>query len=250
MAASDADGGDVARPEGLRLTSPLPLALFVLTFTTGLVDAVSYLGLGQVFTGFVTGNVVLLGFAFAGASGFSVAAPVVSLGSFLAGAVVGGRLAVHFGEPQHRWLGLALLTEAAFVGLAALSAIGLDADQLTDRRFLVISLLGVAMGIRNASVRRLAVPDLTTTVLTLTITGLAADSPLAGAETKRPRRRIVAIAAMLLGAFVGALLVRVSLLLPLVMMAALVALTAVAYAGHHASRPALGAKPSAPDDDS
>jgi uncharacterized membrane protein YoaK (UPF0700 family) len=234
VAARDELEGEVEQPAGLRLTSPLPLALFVLTFTTGLVDAVSYLGLGQVFTGFVTGNVVLLGFAFAGASGFSVAAPVVSLGSFLVGAVIGGRLAVHFGEPRHRWLGVALLTEAAFVGVAALAAIGLDADELTDRRFLVISLLGAAMGIRNASVRRLAVPDLTTTVLTLTITGLAADSPLAGTETKRPRRRIIAIAAMLLGAFVGALLVRVSLVLPLLIMAALVALTAVAYAGHQA----------------
>ena len=110
-------------------------------------------------------------------------------------------------------------------------AIGLDADALTDRRFLVIGLLGVAMGIRNASVRRLAVPDLMTTVLTLTITGLAADSPLAGTETKRPRRRIIAIAAMLLGAVVGALLVRVSLVLPLIIMAGLVTLTAVAYYG-------------------
>jgi uncharacterized membrane protein YoaK (UPF0700 family) len=234
--ASDAREVDPARPEGLRLTAPLPLVLFVLTFTTGLVDAVSYLGLGQVFTGFVTGNVVLLGFAFAGASGFSAAAPLVSLGSFLVGAVLGGRLSVHLGHPQHRWLGLALLTEAAFVGLAAVAAIGLDADALTDRRFLVIGLLGVAMGIRNASVRRLAVPDLTTTVLTLTITGLAADSPLAGTETKRPRRRVIAIAAMLLGAVVGALLVRVSLLLPLIIMAALVALTAVAYVWQHASQ--------------
>ena len=234
MAASDERETVTERPDGLRLTSPLPLALFVLTFTTGLVDAVSYLGLGQVFTGFVTGNVVLLGFAFAGAPGFSVAAPVVSLGSFLVGAVIGGRLSVHLGNPQHRWLLLALLTEAAFIGLAALTAIGLDADALTDRRFLVIGLLGVAMGIRNASVRRLAVPDLTTTVLTLTITGLAADSPLAGTQTERPRRRIIAIAAMLLGAVVGALLVRVSLVLPLIIMAGLVTLTAVAYAARHA----------------
>ena len=246
MAARDEREVDPTQPAGLRLTSPLPLVLFVLTFTTGLVDAVSYLGLGQVFTGFVTGNVVLLGFALAGAPGFSIAAPVVSLGCFLGGAVLGGRLSVHVGHPHHRWLGLALLTEAAFVGLAAVFAIGLDVDALTDRRFLVIGLLGVAMGIRNASVRRLAVPDLTTTVLTLTITGLAADSPLAGTEAKRPRRRIVAIAAMLLGAVVGALLVRVSLLLPLIVMAGLVTLTAAAYVGHHAW---LQRRPQAPRSD-
>ncbi len=56
--------------------------LLLLTVVTGIVDAVSYLGLGHVFTANMTGNVVLLGFAAAGASGFSAAACLTSLGSF------------------------------------------------------------------------------------------------------------------------------------------------------------------------
>ena len=48
---------------------PLARALLVLTFTTGLVDAVSYLALGRVFTANMTGNVVLLGFGIAGSGG-------------------------------------------------------------------------------------------------------------------------------------------------------------------------------------
>jgi hypothetical protein len=43
------------------LRHPLTRALLVLTFTTGLVDAVSFLGLGHVFTTNMIGNIVLLG---------------------------------------------------------------------------------------------------------------------------------------------------------------------------------------------
>src|SRR6516164_6763807 len=71
---------------------PLARALLVLTFTTGLVDAVSYLGLGRVFTANMTGNVVLLGFGIAGSGGLPVVAPIVSLVSFLVGAGGGGVL--------------------------------------------------------------------------------------------------------------------------------------------------------------
>jgi uncharacterized membrane protein YoaK (UPF0700 family) len=66
----------------------LPPALYALTVSTGFIDAVSYLGLGKVFTANVTGNVVLLGFGVAGAGGLPTVAPLVSLGVFLAGAVV------------------------------------------------------------------------------------------------------------------------------------------------------------------
>src|SRR5438552_18261790 len=68
----------------------LIVALIALTFTTGLIDAVSYLGLGRVFTANMTGNVVLLGFGIAGAGGLPVLAPVLSLVSFLLGAGIGG----------------------------------------------------------------------------------------------------------------------------------------------------------------
>ncbi len=68
----------------------------------------------------------------------------------------------------------------------------------------VIAATAVAMGFRNAVVRKLGVPNLTTTVLTLTITGLAADSVLAGGENPRWQRRCAAILAMLGGAAAGA----------------------------------------------
>src|SRR5438105_6006964 len=71
---------------------PLPPLLLALTVVTGLVDAFSYLVLGQVFVANMTGNVVFLGFALAGASRFSAPASLSALGAFSIGAVAGGRL--------------------------------------------------------------------------------------------------------------------------------------------------------------
>jgi len=93
----------------------------------------------------------------------------------------------------------------------------------------LIALLAFAMGIRNATVRRLAVPDLTTTVLTMTLTGLAADSRLFGGPGKGSVRRATAVLAMLAGALAGALLLKSSLWLPLALAAALALAALLAY---------------------
>src|SRR2546428_3829039 len=93
------------------MTSPervLPAVLVGLTAVTGLVDAVSLLGLGHVFTANMTGNVVFLGFAVAGAPGVSVTRSLTSLVAFLVGAVLGGRVAVAMGAAPRRRLVLAV----------------------------------------------------------------------------------------------------------------------------------------------
>ena len=98
-----------------------------------------------------------------------------------------------------------------------------------DARYALIVPLAVAMGIQNATARRLAVPDLTTTVLTLTLTGIAADSRLAGGTGGHPARRLIAVTAMFTGALLGALLViHVDLVLPLSIAAALIAICVLA----------------------
>jgi hypothetical protein len=63
------------------------------------------------------------------------------------------------------------------------------------------------MGVQNAAALRLSVPELTTTVLTRTLTGIASQSRLIGGSGAHAGRRSVAVAAMLFGAFTGALLV-------------------------------------------
>jgi uncharacterized membrane protein YoaK (UPF0700 family) len=86
---------------------------------------------------------------------------------------------------------------------------------------LVIALLAFAMGVRNSTVRRLKVADLSTTVLTMTLTGLASDSALGGGDGAGSRRRVWAVVAMLFGAIVGALLLKVDLSLDLFLAALL-----------------------------
>jgi uncharacterized membrane protein YoaK (UPF0700 family) len=209
---------------------PLARALLVLTFTTGLVDAVSYLGLGHVFTANMTGNIVLLGFGLAGSRGLPVLAPLVSLGCFLVGAGAGGVLAKRTGDRHPRLVAIALLIEVSLIAIAAVlaAAVAVHAGRLSGD--LVIALLALAMGVRNATARRIGVPDLTTTVLTLTLTGLAADSRVAGGSGAGSTRRASAVLAMLAGALCGALLLKSSLVLALAAAAALALITLLLYA--------------------
>jgi uncharacterized membrane protein YoaK (UPF0700 family) len=228
-AAAASDREPIAVRAGRSLRHPLARALLALTFSTGLVDAVSYLGLGRVFTANMTGNIVLLGFGIAGSGGLPVVAPLVSLGAFLVGSTAGGVLAARTAERHAEHVARTLAIEIGLLATAAVVAAAADVRPATFAGDTVIALLALAMGVRNTTVRRIAVPDLTTTVLTMTLTGLAADSPVAGGSGKGSVRRIVAVLAMLAGALAGALLLRISLVPPLLAAAALALLVAFAY---------------------
>ncbi|MCW8103372.1 YoaK family protein [Streptomyces tauricus] len=174
-----------------------------LTAVSGLIDAISYLGLGHVFTANMTGNVVVIGFAIAGAPGFSVLGSLVSLAAFLTGAVIAGRLEdVMRRRPPSSWLRHILCVEAVLLAIS--TAVAFTTDHAMHP---LIALTALAMGLRNGTVRKLAVPDVTTTVLTLTLTGLASDSTWAGGTNPRAGRRLASVLAMLAGALGGAVLV-------------------------------------------
>jgi uncharacterized membrane protein YoaK (UPF0700 family) len=194
-----------------------------------LVDAVSYLGIGHVFTANMTGNIVFLGFGIAGGSGLPVVAPLISLAAFLLGAGSGGVLASRLARHHAQHMARALLIEVLLLSLSAILAAAVTVRANAVSGDLVIALLAFAMGIRNATVRRVAVPDLTTTVLTMTLTGLAADSQIFGGSGKGSVRRTTAVLAMLLGALAGALLLKTSLFLPLAVAAALAFATFLGY---------------------
>jgi len=189
---------------------PLPLFLHALTVVTGLVDAVSYLGLGHVFVANMTGNVIFLGFAMTDHRDFSIPASLAAMAAFLVGALVGGRLGTKVGQHRGRLLTIVTSLKVVLVGIALLVSIyGRDASGETFH-YTLIGLLGVTMGLQNAAVRRLGVPDMTTTVLTLTLTGLAADSRMAGGSNPRPVRRLTATILMFAGAAIGAWLLHIA----------------------------------------
>jgi uncharacterized membrane protein YoaK (UPF0700 family) len=195
------------RPGAGTADEALPPLMILLTIVTGVVDAVAYLRLGHVFVANMTGNVVFLGFSAAGAGGLSVVGSLVAIACFLPGGVVAGRLAARAGDRRMGQLRAATGTQLLLFAGAILVAAPTGGHIGSASRYALIVLLALAMGVQNATARRLAVPDLTTTVLTLTLTGIAADSRLAGGSGANTPRRTLSVAAMLLGATIGALLV-------------------------------------------
>lgn len=207
---------------------PLPPLLVAMTVVTGLVDSFSYLLLGHVFVANMTGNVVFLGFAVAGASGFSIAASLVALVSFGFGSVLGGRIVARFGHHRGHHVAVATGAQAVLLAVAVILALVGSYPFASGVRYALIVFLSLAMGVQNSSVRRLAVPDLTTTVLTLTVTGIGADSALGGGKGSKSGRRLISVAAMFIGALAGAALVlHVHVGVPLIFACAIVIVVVV-----------------------
>jgi uncharacterized membrane protein YoaK (UPF0700 family) len=242
---------------------PLPGLLLILTAVTGVVDSISILALGRVFVANMTGNVVFAAFAIVGAPGFSLSASLFALAGFLVGASAGGAMITRVGSDRAALLragtGAEVALAAVALVLAALSGdpgvthgtitpttghiiAGAFGPAITDA---LAAVLATAMGIQNAVARKLAVPDLTTTVLTMTLTGIGADLRAvlrAGATHATARsdliRRLLAIGTMLAGALAGAsLTLYVSPVSALALAVALLAVTAGAAAAV-ATRPA------------
>ena len=184
---------------------PLPALLLALTVVTGLVDAVSILSLGRVFVANMTGNVVFVGFALAGAPGFSLAASLSALGGFLVGAAIGGRLSPMLRSNRARLLLVGSAVEFVCVAAGLVIVATAPTPLSGGVQDATAGVVAIALGAQNAVVRALAVPDLTTTVLTMTITGLVADARRGLNPTSL--RRLLAVITMLVGAIVGALLV-------------------------------------------
>jgi uncharacterized membrane protein YoaK (UPF0700 family) len=200
--------------------------MLVLTVLAGVVDAVSILSLGRVFVANMTGNVVFVGFALAGASGFSLTASLAALAGFLVGAAVGGSIAQRLGSHRGHLVAAVARGELVLLVLALVAAAAAGPHLSAAARDGIAALAALAMGAQNAVVRQLKVFDLTTTVLTMTLTGIAAD--LRQHDRFAIVRRLLAVGAMLAGAVAGALLVLdVSTVAALGLAVALLAVVAV-----------------------
>ncbi len=206
------------------MTSPVSdrltvAALLLLTFATGLVDAISVLILGHVFVANMTGNIIFLGFWFVPRSGVDLTAAVVAFVGFLTGTVVGGRLTRHFGTPTRRWLTTSLGVEVAvLVTLSILAGAGVLSYH-ANTKLILIAGLATTFGVQNATARQFGIQELSTTVLTSTVVGIGVDSRLAGGTGQREKLRYSVIVAMCGGAIVGATLSR-SAVAPVIALAA------------------------------
>lgn len=204
--------------------------MLALTFSTGIIDAVGFLGLDRVFTGNMTGNIVILGMAVTGADDLPVVGPILALVGFMIGAAVAGRLL------RDLVAGWSTRTTVVFgvvatVLIAAAVVMIVLADPTEALLLGVTAALGLAMGAQAGAARHIAVKDVTTVVVTSTITGLAADSVFGARIEEHPwRRRAGAIALIGAGAAVGAVALTVHVAFGIALSAVIT--IAVAVLGH------------------
>lgn len=215
----------------------LTRTLLVLTFVTGMVDVVSFLALGQVFSAMQTGNVIFLGLGVADISGAPVAAPAVALCAFLVGGA-GGALLTHRATPSPgRRLQLAMAAEIVLLAIAATIAALVDVDPGHLAAYTLIAILSIAMGLRNTIARGIGDPNLATTVLNLTLGAFVSSTPTGIASESELALRAAAIGAILAGAVTGALLLKTSLALAIATAAAVVVVAALSNRGAREASP-------------
>jgi uncharacterized membrane protein YoaK (UPF0700 family) len=201
----------------------VPIMLFVLTFVTGLLDAVTYLGLGHVFAANQTGNVIVLGFALVGAGQISVTGALASFASFVVGAAFSGWTTPRLERSIRSWTRVMFALEAGLLVLAAvLSAVSPELETL------VVGILAFAMGMRNVTLQHLGLGTVSTTVLTTTLASLAG-SGLMARNWQVARPRLGAVVAMLLGAGCGGVLLQYGVVAVLGLAAALTIAVSFVY---------------------
>jgi uncharacterized membrane protein YoaK (UPF0700 family) len=225
LAAGSASSGEDRHDEVLARNR----LLLLLTFASGAVDAICFLGLGKVFTAFMTGNFVFLGMRIAGAPGPHVLSVLVSMGAFAVGVFIATRV-VNATRGTSVWprrvtlvLGLSVVAHAVFVALWIVVG---GRPSLTSAIFL-LGVSALAMGVQTAAVFSLGLQGVFTTAATATFTVLSGDSAQ-WANTAPERHRLAALlVALTAGAVAGALLLLhardLAPVLPLVALALVVA---------------------------
>ncbi len=207
------------------------LATITLTFVTGIVDAVGYLGLDRVFTGNMTGNIVILGMGVAGADDLPVLGPAVALAGFTAGAFAAG-LALR-GRPAKGWdTRITVLLGTGALGLVVITAAVVVAgdNPAATGQVVIATAVAAVMGQQAMVARALAVKDMTTVVVTSTLASLAGETWPGGVRGALCNRRLAAILVIFLGAVAGAVLLRLHIAVPLGLAAMLTCV--VVIAGH------------------
>src|ERR1700682_2115056 len=182
--------------------------LVALTVASGAVDAISYFGLGKIFSAFMTGNIVFLGFGIAEIEGPDVIPVIFALSMFALGSYVGLRITARRSQVHGLWprsvtilLAIVAIAEAGFL-VAWSATAGRPSTGLTD---VLIAMLSLAMGVQTAAVRSLGVQGVFTTAGTFTL--VAFMGTIAGSRSKPEMPRLLGVlVGLVAGAVAGGLL--------------------------------------------
>jgi uncharacterized membrane protein YoaK (UPF0700 family) len=189
--------------------------MMTLTVVTGALDAVGYLGLDRVFTGNMTGNVVILGMGVAAEEGLPVAGPLIALLGYVLGAAAGGVIIRGRAKGWSAVITASICVNAAILALVATFL--LVAPRFSGQSPAAIAAaatIAVVMGAQASIARFLAVTDMTTVVVTSTITSYASETLLKGGLTWFTHRRLWAVVAIFAGALAGGLMMKLHISLP------------------------------------
>ena len=195
--------------------------LYMITAICGLIDAVSFLVLGGVFAEMMTGNLLLLALSIGNGKFFEPGdhfLHVIAIGSFTIGAFLGGYL-VNSAREHHRYQRIGFIVEWLVLVSAVLIAIATDPAVGNWAGTTLVIMLSFSMGIQNAMVRTYGVPDLATNVMTLTFTGIIADSRPVRGTNKNLYRRVASVGLFFASAALGALLIQIDMRIALALAA-------------------------------
>ncbi|GAB5898566.1 YoaK family protein [Mycolicibacterium mageritense] len=201
--------------------------MLALTVVTGMLDAVGYLGLDRVFTGNMTGNVVILGMGLAAEEGLPVAGPLIALMGYVLGAAVGGQLVRGRSRGWSRIVTAVVGSNAAVLAGIATILLAVPGSARSTGGVVTAATIAVVMGAQASVARFLAVTDLTTVVVTSTITSYAGETLFAGGLSWFTHRRLWAVVAIFVGALGGGLMMKLHMSVPVYAAAAVTAATAV-----------------------
>lgn len=181
--------------------------LLLLTISTGVIDATSYLALDHVFTGNMTGNVLFIGFAAVGVKGIPLLNNCIALLGFVTGSILGARVVGH-GHPKTLPRASAIAIACGGLIAIALATTWTVVGTLAQPVLLALTfLLATVMGSQVSAVKPIGNSDVTTIVVTNTLQNLARDSRIAGGSYERWVPRLLAVAAMCFGGAVGAAII-------------------------------------------
>jgi uncharacterized membrane protein YoaK (UPF0700 family) len=189
--------------------------LVLLTLGSGGVDAVCFFGLGHVFTAVMTGNLVLFGLNAGQAEVVGLLRAAVALAGYAVAAFAASRWLPGYAVTAP-WPGRATAaTSAELVLQAAVVAgwIALGGHPGVGMQFVLITGYALAMGIQSAITRALAIPGVSTTYVTGTMTGVLADLALRSAGGRSIGRRVAVVASVAVGALCASVLLRFTPLL-------------------------------------
>ena len=233
MRSSSAPGSLVGRrPQHETVRDAL---LVCLTFASGTVDAIAFLGLAKVFSAFMTGNLVFLGLAAAGADDPDLLRVVSALAAFAVGVFVAVRI-VKPSSGSGIWprrvsvaLGLAALAQAVFL-VGWLVTSGRPSAAAGD---LLIAFSAASMGMQSGAIMSLDVKGVFTTAATATVIMLSSDAAGWRQAAEDRRRYAAVLAGLVAGAAAGAVLLLYARvyapILPLLTTAAVVAAASLVF---------------------